>query len=722
MMSYLVRRENFADGTPPPKKPYNALDFKKKTDTLLQSVYGTEKSSNGFLVDLMQKELNKAVSDGVVTMEEGIDFIKDRKKFYDDYIKEQNVVLPRSNFFKGALADTEEGKAMSPGTTATGGFRDGDKDGEDQVEVTPPPIRFNQTPDFLNNRFGFGKDITKNLGLKFSFDPRGLLDKDIYGEPLEGGLSYKKGDFNAGIGIDQFGDPYANVAFRKEFSEGTKTKLVEFVENFKKAKGTAPTIMEIAKGTKSSTTSVRKYLKEGDDFKVSSYIESGKKAGDASAAKKNTGVYEVDQEAFDDLKKITKDIKGISIQSTGTKSKSAGLRIGDQYKELMDTFLDGQKTKYFPADKDGINKLKDLITQIADSPEYQKNVTPFLTSKEKLAIKRAKAAMYKKQDPYGIYRALREYKTEKFPGTMSKDVVIQHGQPKFTTQTLSRFGLIPSEINTSPIVEKIEGQRNELLTKLNQKLKSKNISIEDKKILIEDYNSKMKGLRSQLKGSSAQGLVNFELLNIDEKGNVKKSKDISFDPKKGMAYGSELGDLDLSKITKEQANQIIELGKKKIDLELLKKIQGVTTADKVEEPEKSKIRNMFDSFNQKIKNAGNAYRSIRPGIDAFTTMFPGKADNALAAAIDFPMMYMSGAPFSQAAASAGSMFMNNPNIGKMANVALEQAALSEEEQFLKNAMERRQGLESMLEKIPARFRETIEENKGVKDETETYVP
>ena len=131
---------------------------------------------------------------------------------------------------------------------------------------------------------------------------------------------------------------------------------------------------------------------------------------------------------------------------------------------------------------------------------------------------------------------------------------------------------------------------------------------------------------------------------------------------------------------------------------------------------------MFDSFNQKIKNAGNAYRSIRPGIDAFTTMFPGKADNALAAAIDFPMMYMSGAPFSQAAASAGSMFMNNPNIGKMANVALEQAALSEEEQFLKNAMERRQGLESMLEKIPARFRETIEENKGVKDETETYVP
>ena len=129
----------------------------------------------------------------------------------------------------------------------------------------------------------------------------------------------------------------------------------------------------------------------------------------------------------------------------------------------------------------------------------------------------------------------------------------------------------------------------------------------------------------------------------------------------------------------------------------------------------------YKLFNQRIKNLGNTYRNIRPGIDAFTTAFPGRADNALAAAIDFPMMYMSGAPISQAAASAGSMFMNNPNIGKMANVALEQAALSEEEQFLKNAMERKQGIESMLQSIPTRFRETIEENKGVKDETETYV-
>ena len=385
---------------------------------------------------------------------------------------------------------------------------------------------------------------------------------------------------------------------REEFSEGTKTKLVEFVEKFKLENNRVPTIMEIARGAKASTTSVRKYLKEGDDFKVSAYIESGKKAGQASAAKKNTGVFEVDQEAFDDLKKLTKNIKGISIQTTGTKSKSAGLRIGKQYQEIMDQFLGGQPTKYFPANKEGIDKLKNLITQIADSEVYAKNVTPFLTSKEKLAIKRAKAAMYKKQDPYGVYKALQKYKTEKFPGTMSRDIVIQHGQPKFTTQTLSRMGLIPTELNTAPVVERIEGLRNNLLTKLNQQLKSTKLSVADKKNLIDEYNTQMKGLRSQLKGTEAQGLVNFELLDIDKTGNVKKIKDISFNPKKGLAYGSELGELDLSKITKEQADEIIQLGKKKVDLEYLKTKPGVMTADKIQRPESAMTREMFDRFNK----------------------------------------------------------------------------------------------------------------------------
>jgi len=133
MMSYLVRRENFADGTPPPKKPYSAVQFKNSTDTLLQGVYGTEKSSNAFLVDLMQKELDKAVTEGVVTMQEGLEFIKSRKKYYDDYLKEKSkttdgpIGLPQieERIELQGGTDPKTGQGFQKGNT---GFRT--KDGE----------------------------------------------------------------------------------------------------------------------------------------------------------------------------------------------------------------------------------------------------------------------------------------------------------------------------------------------------------------------------------------------------------------------------------------------------------------------------------------------------------------------------------------------------------------------------------------------------------------
>ena len=53
-------------------------------------------------------------------------------------------------------------------------------------------------------------------------------------------------------------------------------------------------------------------------------------------------------------------------------------------------------------------------------------------------------------------------------------------------------------------------------------------------------------------------------------------------------------------------------------------IPGVDIAANLPEPEKTTQRNMFDRFNQRIKNVGDVYKSIRPGIDAFTTAFPGR--------------------------------------------------------------------------------------------------
>ena len=108
-------------------------------------------------------------------------------------------------------------------------------------------------------------------------------------------------------------------------------------------------------------------------------------------------------------------------------------------------------------------------------------------------------------------------------------------------------------------MEFTERIRNEEVGKLLNRLKTKR-PLEIKKSLIEDFNNKMKALKGQLKGTKGQGLVNFELFKIDNQGKVSKLKDVGFNPKKGLVASDE----DLSKITKERADQLIKEGKKKI--------------------------------------------------------------------------------------------------------------------------------------------------------------
>ena len=138
-------------------------------------------------------------------------------------------------------------------------------------------------------------------------------------------------------------------------------------------------------------------------------------------------------------------------------------------------------------------------------------------------------------------------------------------------------------------------------------------------------------------------------------------------------------------------------------------------------PEKSKVQSFFDK-----SNASNIYKNVRPAIDKFTTMFPGKADNALAAAIDFPMMYMSGLPFPAAAASSASMFLNQPILGKGINVALESASLTDEERFLKKANERKEGIETILRNAPSKAKNYLMNSKRTRPvrygNIEDYLP
>ena len=166
-------------------------------------------------------------------------------------------------------------------------------------------------------------------------------------------------------------------------------------------------------------------------------------------------------------------------------------------------------------------------------------------------------------------------------------------------------------------------------------------------------------------------------------------------------------------------------GQKKLDeflkvknpkIEELLKIEGVTTADKIEQPKKSKIRNMFDSFNQK-------YMSSKPVIQKFSSKVPGSA--AVLAPYDAAMMRLSGAPAYDALASGASYLTNDPLIGKAVNIPLalrEMTNYGDEKEMFQRATERREGIESMLEGLPSRFKSYINENRGIDDETEEFVP
>ena len=334
-----------------------------------------------------------------------------------------------------------------------------------------------------------------------------------------------------------------------------------------------PTQDEIVKATGKAAKTIKSYFKEGVDYlKPMSKKESAKLGG-----KKPTGITTV----TDDFVKNIKDLKATHISPTieTTKAGSKSIRV-----KFTGPIKNDFKDINLPATKENLNLVKSKIDDITKSAAYKDKAKVFKGPVEQRMIRRSMEAMYKKQDPYGVYKALQKYKTKKFPGTMSKDIVLQHGDAKFTTQTLSRMGLIPSKVNISPAVERIERLRNQVLRDATVKLNNPKRSNIEKQAIIDELNSTYKGLKNQLKGTEGQGLVNFQMLKLDDAGNVIKLKDVGFNPKKGLAYGDELGELDFANITKEQADEIIKLGKRKIDLDLLKRQTGLITADKLKNP------------------------------------------------------------------------------------------------------------------------------------------
>ena len=355
-------------------------------------------------------------------------------------------------------------------------------------------------------------------------------------------------------------------AERLEFQTGgIADELKKFVKDFISKNGRIPTQNEIIKGTGRASKTIKSYLTEGTDYaKPLTKLEAARLGG-----KKPTGVTSVSEDILKEFKNLKTKGVSVAVETSPAGSKVFRVRF-DKKLNVRDISL--------PATMDSLNKIKADVNRVVSSSEYGEKIKQPRAPEEDLAVRRDKAAVYRKQDPYRVYERLSKYKTFKYPN-LSKDLVIHHSQPKFKSQMLSRFSLIPASINRSEPMMKIEAARNAIISNRDSLLQNTNLTFNERKRIVDETNAKQMRLKNNIKGPIS-GLVDFELADIDAKGNIT-TKSKGFDTRKGMTFADELGDLDLSKITKEQADELLELGKKNIDLQALSKIKGVSFASQL---------------------------------------------------------------------------------------------------------------------------------------------
>ena len=262
---------------------------------------------------------------------------------------------------------------------------------------------------------------------------------------------------------------------------------------------------------------------------------------------------------------------------------------------------------------------------------------------------------------------------------------------------------------------------------LKNLVKERQQIIKDKisnKITVEEFNTKNNNLnekatkiitRYNTNNPSNEGLLNWRKLSMTENNKVLVDKPIGGDYKKFSV--DPKNKILIEKLGKKDLRKYRELLKKKSTVSDLKKIEGVTTADKIEQPEKSKIRGMFDNFNEK-------FRSSKPVIQKFSSKVPGSA--LALAPTEFALSLAAGVPLYDAVASAGSYLLKDPAIGKAVNVPLALRAMTDYEdadEMLKRAQKRRQGIETFLEEVPSKAKQFLTQGeRATYQNIEDYLP
>ena len=182
MMAYLTRPK-FQDGGPvvPPEKPSSDILFKRKINNLLTGFYGTT-GSKGFLVDEIQSVLDEAEEKGVLSKEDGLNFVRERKKYYDNYFADRAQKQRLRGVVEGI--GTVDRKDLSEGSKKYD-YKDPQqknqyvmRTNEEIQEIIDNPKYKNYTrKDFRNEKI-LTRNETERDGLKFkNFGKKTKVDK-----------------------------------------------------------------------------------------------------------------------------------------------------------------------------------------------------------------------------------------------------------------------------------------------------------------------------------------------------------------------------------------------------------------------------------------------------------------------------------------------------------------------------------------------------------------
>ncbi len=278
----------------------------------------------------------------------------------------------------------------------------------------------------------------------------------------------------------------------------------------------------------------------------------------------------------------------------------------------------------------------------------------------------------------------------------------------------------------------LDEKTNSAMQSYNKDLKSlvkeRQQVIKDKianKITIEEFNTKNNNLneratkiitRYNTNNPGNEGLLNWRKLSIGSDGEkVLVGEAIGGDYKK-FSIDPENRTL-IEKLSKDDLRKYRELIKKKSTVSDLKQTKGVTTADKIERPEKATLREKFDNFNEK-------FRSSKPVIQKFSSKVPGSA--LALAPTEFALSLAAGVPLYDAAASAGSYLLKDPAIGKAVNVPLALRAMTDyedAEEMINRANKRRLGIETFLEEVPSKAKQFLTQGeRATYQNIEDYLP